>query len=409
MPRPLPPRPAATAPSAPSDVLAGAEVIAYVDPVEGFPGYLAFSGRRHRLAAGGFRVQSGLDALTLAKLAQTMELKERLLGLAVDGAKAGLSYDPRCPGKHEAMRRFLEFLKPHLLDRLSLGPDMGTSWPEIEDCAHDLGLLSVKQAIARAQGLDDEDFRCRIALLDQEVDGATLGARRAGHALAHAALAAMDEAGLREREARIGIQGFGTLGRATGMALTEAGCTPVAVTDEHTCLHHLADHDVADDPSTRRRGGHPPAVPVEVASPERLFDLPLDVLVLAACEDALDAERAERLDVAAVVVGANLGLAPSVEDLLHRRGILVVPDFVGGCGGSASMDVLFGAPRCPTPQGFLERLGARMRALVANVFELSRARRITPREAALVMAQHDVPPGKPYGRWEQTQAGDVRL
>ncbi|HEX2046134.1 MAG TPA: Glu/Leu/Phe/Val dehydrogenase dimerization domain-containing protein [Acidimicrobiales bacterium] len=365
-------------------VVAGTEVIAYVDPVEGFRGWLAFSGGKHRLAAGGFRVQPGLDAATLARLAQTMELKERLLGLAVDGAKAGIDYDPRSPGKHEAMRRFLEFLRPHLLDRLSLGPDMGTTWREIENCAREIGLVSVKGAITHAQGLDEADFTCRIGLLDREVEGATLGARRAGHALAHAALAAVEVAGEgASGTTKIGIQGFGTLGRATATALAEAGLTPVAVTDEHTCLHHLTE----DEPS------------VEVERPQRLLELPLDVLVLAACEDALDYEQAQQLDVKAVVVGANLGLSPAVEALLHRRGILVVPDFVGGCGGSASMDALFGPPTCPTPTEFLERLGARMRALVTAMFELSQDRGITPREAALAMADRDVPPGRPYGRW----------
>ena len=369
----------------PRAVVAGADVIEYVDPLEGFCGYLALSGRRHRLAAGGFRVQPGLDAATLGRLAETMELKERLLGLAVDGAKAGIDYDPRSPGKHEAMRRFLEFLRPHLLDRVSLGPDMGTTWPQIEQCARQVGLVSVKGAIAQAQGLDEADFRRRVELLDHEVEGATLGARRAGHALAHATLAAVEAAGFTGSDVRIGIQGFGTLGRATATALTEAGLTPVAVTDEHTCLHHLTEDD--DDP------------PVEVGPPQRLLELPLDVLVLAACEDALDHEQAEQLDVQAVVVGANLGVSAPVEELLHGRGIRVVPDFVGGCGGSASMDALFGPPTCPSPTEFLERLGTRMRALVTTMFELSETRNVTPREAALLMAEREVPPGKPYGRW----------
>lgn len=374
------------------------QVVRYVDPIEGFGGYLAFSGRCHRLAAGGLRVQRGLDEQTVARLADTMTLKERLLGLAVDGAKAGMDYDPEAPGKPDAVRRFLRFLRPHLLERLSLGPDMGTTWPEIETAAHEVGLVSVKGAIASAQELDDDDFLARLRLLDEEVDGATLGARRAGHALAYATLAAAEAAGIAGRVPRIGIQGFGTLGRATAMALTEAGMTPTAVTDAHTCLHCYPDDVPGAAPS---RSGHrrAPSVPVDVEPPHRMLDLPLDVLVLAACENALSQDRAERLEAAAVVVGANLGLAADVEQLLHRRGILVVPDFVGGCGGSASMDALFGPPTRPTPGEVLQRLGARMRALVARVFDVSRAGSITPRQAALSMCEREIPPGKPYGRW----------
>ena len=383
---------------APSET-GSAQVIHYRDPVEGFRGYLAVAGHSHRLAAGGFRVQKGLDGTTVTRLAEAMTLKERLLGLAVDGAKAGIDYDPHAPGKAEAMRRFLRFLRPHLLERLSLGPDMGTTWPEIEDVARQVGLVSVKGAVARAQELGDDDFHARLRLLDEEIDGATLGERRAGHALAHAALAAAEAAGITGRAPRIGIQGFGTLGRAAATALAEAGVIATAVTDEHTCLHCYAD-DVDDVRYSEDGRQSAPPVPVDVEPPDQLLELPLEVLVLAACEDAVSEERAERLEVAAVVVGANLGLSAPVEQLLHRRGILVVPDFVGGCGGSASMDALFGPPTCPTAAEVLEALGARMRTLVARVFETSRARRISPREAALALSACEVPPGKPYGRWQ---------
>lgn len=386
-----------------------ASIIRYVDPLEGFRGYLAFSGTDHRLAAGGLRVQPGLAEDTLVGLARAMELKERLLGLAVDGAKAGIDYDPDGPGKQAALARFLEFLRPHLRERLSLGPDMGTTWTEIEHVAHQVGIVSVKAAVARAQELDEADFLARIRVLDVEIDGATLGARRAGHALAHAALAAAEAAGVAGPAPSIGIQGFGTLGRGAAMALTEAGVTPVAVTDEHTCVHCYADDDVSSAASSRGRSTGASPVPVDVEPPHRLLELPLDVLVLAACENAVSHERAERLDVAAVVVGANLGLSHPIEHLLHRRGILVVPDFVGGCGGSASMDALFGPPTCPAAAEVLERLGARIRALVASVFEVSRSRGITPREAALAMCECETPPGKPYGRWQELHGpGDWR-
>jgi len=355
-------------------------VLRYVDPIEGFRGYLALSGQGHTLAAGGLRVQSGLEETTIVRLAEAMALKERLLGLAVDGAKAGIAYDPSSPGRHEALRRFIVFLRPQLLGRLSLGPDMGTGWAEIEGLARDEGFESVKSAVGRAQGLDRVDFARRITLLDASVNGLALGQRRAGHALAHAALAAMDAAGLSRRAARVGIHGFGTLGRAAAKSLSEAGVIPEAVTHEHTCFRLDRQGDLTTAP---------------LGDDLRLFDLPLDVLVLASCEDVLSVDRAARLEVAAVVVGANLGLSPSTEELLGRRGILVVPDFVGGCGGSASMDALFGPPDCPTPAGILKEVGSRMEALVATIFARTEG---TSRQAAMALSEAVVPPGRPYGR-----------
>ncbi|HWB73156.1 MAG TPA: Glu/Leu/Phe/Val dehydrogenase dimerization domain-containing protein [Egibacteraceae bacterium] len=379
--------------------------VPYRDPVEGFAGYLTFDGRDHRLAAGGFRVQRGLTAGRVSDLARAMTLKQRVLGLAVDGATCGIDYGPRAPGKQKAMRRFLRFLRPYLLERLSMGPDMGTTWSEIEAAARAEDIPSVKIAVAAAQGLSPQDFQRRIRLLDVAVDGLTLAQRRAGHGLAHAAVGAIEWAGHRSRPARVGLQGFGTLGRAAALSVAQAGLRLTAVADEHGCLLCPAGLDVASLLSTA------PGAPVARHGPaqsrtaprEALFEAPVDLLVLAACEEAMSPEQVGQLPSSAqtVVVGANLGLALAVEELLEQRGTVVVPDFVGGCGGPASMDALFGPSACPSPNEFLDRLSQRMRGLVKQVLDLAARHGICSRAAALVLCdeRRPYPQGRPYGQW----------
>lgn len=387
----------------------GRRVIHYVDPVEGFRGFLAFGGNEHQLAAGGCRVALGLDEATITALADAMTLKQRLLGLAVDGAKAGIDYDPHAPGKHEALRRFIRFLRPHLVERFSMGSDQGTTWREVESAGRDEGLTSVKIAVARAQGLDDDDFLERLAVLDTDVNGLTVGQRRAGHALAHAALAAAEAAGSDPRWLRASIQGFGTMGRGVALGLAEAGVTVTAVADEHCCV---TDHDGLDVRSLLAAPANIPlvnglAASVRVGRREAVLDAPVDMLVLAACQNAIDIDRVRRLQARAVVVGANLGLSSVTEQVLHLREVALVPDFVGGCGGSASMDALFGTPKCPSAQAMLAGTAERAERLVHEVFDRSHSSRLTTREAALELAREAaVGPGKPYGRgWAHEPSG----
>lgn len=382
-------------------------VLTYVDPVEGFRGWVAFAGSEHRLAAGGLRVQLGLKQETLVALAGAMTLKERLLGLGVDGAKAGIDYDPWSPGKHKALVRFLDFFRETLAERLSLGPDMGVSWNELERAAHATGLLSAKAAIARTQELDEDDFVGRLAHLDSPVGLLTLAERRAGHALAHAAIGAARWA-VPTGRLQAAVQGFGTLGRGAALALVEAGVQVTAIADEHGCL---VDSDGLDVPALLSIA---PGKPVSGQAPAQgtagpraaLLDVPVEVLVLAACGDAVSEQQAEGLPARAVVVGANLGLRPQAEDILHRRGVPVVPDFVGGCGGSASMDALFGPPSCPTPQQVLDRLASRMRTLVAEILDQAAFLGVTPRQAALAVGEANRPTasGRPYGRWAMAES-----
>lgn len=387
------------------------EVLRYMDRVEGFRGWAVFHASDHLLAAGGLRVQPGLQEETVVALAGAMALKERLLGLAVDGAKAGIDYDPGGPGKPAALARFLDFLRDRLTERLSLGPDMGSTWPEVERAARAAGLVSAKAAVARAQGLDHQDFLCRLALLDKSVGALTLAQRRAGHALAHAAVGAARWAAPAGR-LRAAVQGFGTLGRGTSLALAEAGVAVTAVADEHGCLWRDDGLDVAallavpqGRPVTAQAPTHGTA-----AARSALLEAPVEVLVLAACENAVSPGQAMALPARAVAVGANLGLSPGAEMALHRRGVAVVPDFVGGCGGSASMDALFGPPTCPAPEEVLDRLAARMRALVAQVLGLASDLGVTPRQAALAVCEAEQAPplSPPYGRWalaESAMAG----
>lgn len=376
-------------------------VVRYVDPLEGFPGYLAYAGEEHRLAAGGCRVMPALDERTIMALAEAMSLKQRLLGLAVDGAKAGIAYDPRSPGKREALRRFLRFLRPHLFERFSMGPDRGTTWSELESLAAEEGLGSAKVAVARAQQLDEAEFRQRIAVLDVEVDGLTVAQRRAGHGLAHAALAVCEVARTRQRPLLASVQGFGNLGRGAALALAEAGVVVTSVSDEYGSVKDEDGLDVGALLTTPLGNALTQgAVPATRVGPrDALLAEPVDVVVLAACEDAMALAQARTLRAPAVVVGANLGLAPTTESLLHRRGVAVVPDFVAGCGGSASMDALFGPARCPTAREVLEGTAARMRHVVHRVLELSDSGALSPRAAALALAQSRSidSQAKPYG------------
>ncbi len=369
----------------------GTALFDYRDPVTGTAGFLAYDGAHNRLAAGGFRVQSGLRADTVVQLAQAMTRKQQLLGLAVDGAKCGIDLDPRDPGKREAMRRFLRFLRPHLLERLSMGPDMGTSWSEIEELAREEGLPTVKIAIARAQGLPEREVCARLALLDTTLDGLTLGQRRAGHGLAHAALAALQRTRWPGDRPRVTVQGFGTLGRAATLSLADAGVRVVAVADEYGVVLDQAGLDLTRLLATA------PGMPIRSAAPRRaadreaIFEAHADLLVLAACEDAMPTEVAHALPdpVRVVAVGANLGLAAPVEALLERRGVTVVPDFVAGCGGSASMAALFGPAARPTGTEFLDRLGNTMRDVVCRVLQRADAGGMSPRAAALALcAEH---------------------
>lgn len=375
-------------------------VIEYLDPVENCSGYLVYDGTQCRLAAGGCRMAPGLTTETLRMLATRMTLKQRVLGVNVDGAKCGIAYDPRGPQRLPVLQRFVEFLQDELRTRFSMGCDMGTNFEELDRLARDAGAGSAKAAVRTAQQISEEEFRARMDLLNAPVGPLTLGQRRAGHALAHAALRAMRHSGRRPHRLSVALQGFGNLGRAAALALTEEGVRISAVADAFGCVVDPGGLDIPRMLSID--SGR--AVPTLLADPmrlprEALFDLPADVLVLAGGEDAMTAAQAAVLPVPTVVVGANGGLSGTAEQLLTDRGVVVVPGFIGGIGGSASMEALFGPQATPTAEEVLDSLAAMTHELVDDILTSARDRGVSPRQVGYdIAASSRLDPGeRPYG------------
>jgi glutamate dehydrogenase (NAD(P)+) len=135
-----------------------------------------------------------------------------------------------------------------------------------------------------------------------------------------------------------------------------------------------------------------------VAAREEIVQVPCDVLVPAAVENTVNGAAAERLRAKAVVPGANLAVAAEAGALLYRAGVLVLPDFLSGCGGSLAMEGLFAPREHPTPEQVLAHVERRMMDLVREVLARSAAEEISPTAAALRLCAEIIPrPGRPYG------------
>ena len=71
-------------------------------------------------------------------------------------------------------------------------------------------------------------------------------------------------------------------------------------------------------------------VPISEAE---FWDLKSDIFVPAALENQLTEERAKTISTKLVVEGAHGPTTPAADDILHDRGILVVPDVIANAGG----------------------------------------------------------------------------
>jgi glutamate dehydrogenase (NAD(P)+) len=380
-------------------------VVEYTDPVEGFKGWLVRDRIYHRMCAGGMRVQEGLTGRKLTDMARNMSCKMRIAGLRVDGAKSGIEYDPGSPGKAEAVARFLQAIRPYIESTYSMGPDLNMEMDELEEIAHGTGIASIKMAIARAQGWELDYFLERSAILQHEIDGCSLNRLRAGYGLAAAVLAVLDFLALSNSKATVAIQGFGTLARAAASSLYKAGVRIIAIADIEKCFvsTHGGGLDIpklllSSGPLLDAAGSHDIIQKPSAA----VTDLHCDVLVPAAVENSISVNIASSLHARAVVPGANLAVPPDSQDILQEKSVIVLPDYLAGCGGSLSMEGLFGPTDHPRAQSVLDHVNTKMFEIVSRVLDKCQRENISPTAAADRLCREagrlPGPDTRPYGK-----------
>ncbi|CAM5788682.1 Glutamate dehydrogenase OS=Rhizobacter sp. Root404 OX=1736528 GN=ASC76_21045 PE=3 SV=1 [Rhizobacter fulvus] len=140
--------------------------------------------------------------------------------------------------------------------------------------------------------------------------------------------------GLSLEGVRIAVQGMGNVGGAAAELFVQAGAKLVAVQDHTGTLVNPNGFDIADTMAVLHRdGGIANYAGAERVDDESFWDVDCDILIPAALESQITAARARRIKAKLVLEGANGPTLPDADDVLHDRGVLVVPDVICNAGG----------------------------------------------------------------------------
>jgi glutamate dehydrogenase/leucine dehydrogenase len=257
----------------------------------------ALGGMRLRSYSGGLGEALG-DALALAR---TMTLKASAAGLDFGGGKSVVVDDGRMPpGSDLRARRFAAAAR--VVARLDgayvTAEDIGTTMDDMDLMARHTDHVVGCSPQAGGAG-----------------DPSPVTAEGVARAIGRGLREATGSAELAGRSA--GIVGLGKVGGCLAGILTEAGAKVSA-------------YDV--DPGRLERAAD--ALGVEPApSLEALAHAPVDVLCPCAAGGMIDAALASELSAAVICGAANNPLADGAAEVLARRGVVSVPDFLANCGG----------------------------------------------------------------------------
>ncbi|MGY6160137.1 Glu/Leu/Phe/Val family dehydrogenase [Paraburkholderia strydomiana] len=331
---------------------------------------------------GGVRYHQDVTLSEVMALSAWMSVKNAAVNVPYGGAKGGIRVDPRTLSRGELERMTRRYTSEI---GIIIGPNTDIPAPDVNTNEQIMAWMMDTYSMNQGQTATGVVTGKPITL------GGSLGRREAtGRGVFVVGCEAARRIGFDIEGARIAVQGFGNVGGIAARLFQEAGAKVVAVQDHTGSLYKstgidavaLLDH-VA---KTGGVGGFPEA---DAVTNEEFWTVESDILIPAALENQITEKNAGKIKTKIVVEGANGPTTTAADDILHDRGILVIPDVVANAGGvtvSYFEWVQDFSSFFWTADEINQRLERVMREAFAAVWQVSSEQNVSVRTAAFIVA-----------------------
>jgi glutamate dehydrogenase (NAD(P)+) len=136
------------------------------------------------------------------------------------------------------------------------------------------------------------------------------------------------------RGASVAIQGFGNAGSVAARLFTEKKAKVVAISDSRGGVFNSRGIDPLKAMRYKERSGTVVGMPgTSRISNDDLLTMKCDVLIPAALENVITLNNADQIKAKIIAEAANGPTTPHADEVLARRGIMVIPDILANAGG----------------------------------------------------------------------------
>jgi glutamate dehydrogenase (NAD(P)+) len=275
---------------------------------------------------GGVRYHPDVTLEEVMALAAWMTIKNAAVNLPFGGAKGGVRMDPA-----KVSRAELERITRRYVSEIGIiiGPQRDIPAPDVNTDAQIMAWMMDTYSANVGGTVSGVVTGKPVAL------GGSLGRVRAtGRGVYLIGCDVAQRRGLSLAGARIAVQGFGNVGSVAAELFAQAGARIVAVQDHSGTVYNSKGLDVAQViAATQRPGGLPSMTGADVIANDDFWNVTSDVLIPAALEGQITAQRARLLKTGIVIEGANGPTMPEADEILEDRGITVIPDVIANAGG----------------------------------------------------------------------------
>jgi glutamate dehydrogenase (NAD(P)+) len=275
---------------------------------------------------GGIRYHPDTDLDEVRALAAWMTWKTAIVNVPFGGAKGGVMCNPKELSLAEIeriTRRYTWEIAP------LIGPDMDIPAPDVYTNAQVMAWIMDTYSILKGYTVTGVVTGKPLSI------GGSPGREEAtARGCIFCILEACKELGIDIDEVRVAIQGFGNVGANTMKLLQNEGAVIIAVSDSKGGIYNPDGLDYAKVEEFKKNTGSVVGFPeADNISNSELLALECDILVPAALGNAITGENARAVRAKLIVEGANGPTTPEADDILHDKGVFVIPDILANAGG----------------------------------------------------------------------------
>lgn len=292
-----------------------------------FEGYRVQHNTSRGPGKGGVRFHQDVTLSEVMALSAWMTVKNAAINVPYGGAKGGIRVDPRTLSQGELQRMTRRYTSEI---NIIIGPSKDIPAPDVNTNEQIMAWMMDTYSMNQGSTASGVVTGKPISL------GGSLGRHDAtGRGVFVVGCEAALKRGLSIEGARIAVQGFGNVGGVAAKLFSQAGAHVVAVQDHMSTVINPNGLDVAALQShvtehgsvAGFRGGE------QVGDRAQFWATDCDILIPAALEQQINESNAERIRASIILEGANGPTTPAADDILHDKGVLVVPDVIANAGG----------------------------------------------------------------------------
>ena len=297
--------------------------------IQVFEGYRVQHSSSRGPCKGGIRYHQDCDINEVKALAAWMSFKCAVVNIPYGGGKGAIKVDPSKLSKSELerlTRRYTASILP------IIGPEKDIPAPDVNSNSQIMDWVMDTYSMMKGYTVPGV-----VTGKDLDVGGSIGRPEATGRGVMIITLQLLKKLGIDPKGVSIAIQGMGNVGSVAARLLYEKGCKIVAVSDVSGGIRNANGLDMQEVlafiGNKQRFLKDYNADNVEHISNEELLETKCDVLIPAAMENQITKDNANKLQCKYIVEAANGPTTKEADEIIDKRGIILVPDILANAGG----------------------------------------------------------------------------